>query len=241
MEIQKIKELARKLNLQNIYYGEIELKETGLSNLDYLYYILNEEYEKRKEKAKGKLYKKSKLPKLEFDIDKQTGVTSWQILELMKLNWLNEDGNLFLIGKSGSGKTALAAKIGKEATQNRKKVYYLDIDILLEIAKHRSNDNKLNAMFKYLLECDLIIIDEVMYLQPSEEELILLYKILIILNETRSIIVITTRPLSEWLGIAKDKHLMQNLIDRLSQNTQILNLNPIQQEVIDYTVVKKKI
>ena len=30
MEIQKIKELARKLNLQNIYYGEIELKETGL-------------------------------------------------------------------------------------------------------------------------------------------------------------------------------------------------------------------
>ncbi len=159
----------------------------------------------------------------------------------MKLNWLNEDSNLFIIGKSGSGKTALASKIGKDATQNRKKVYYLDIDILLEIAKHRISDNKLNAMFKYLLECDLIIIDEVMYLQPSEEELILLYKILIILNETRSIIVITTRPLSEWLEIAKDKHLMQNLIDRLSKNTQILNLNPIQQEVIDYTVVRKKI
>lgn len=73
MEIQKIKELARKLNLQNIYYGEIELKETGMSNLDYLYYILNEEYEKRKERAKKKLHKKSKLPKLDFDIDKQTG------------------------------------------------------------------------------------------------------------------------------------------------------------------------
>ena len=159
----------------------------------------------------------------------------------MKLNWINEDGNLFLIGKIGSGKTALAAKIGKEATQNRKKVYYLDIYILLETAKHRREDNKLRAIFKYLLECDLIIIDEVMYLQHTEEELILLYKILIILNETRSVIIITTRPLSEWLEIAKDKHLMQNLIDRLSKNTQILNLNPIQHEVIDYKVTRKKI
>ena len=88
-------------------------------------------------------------------------------------------------------------------------------------------------------ECDLIIVDEVMYMNLSREDLQLLYKILIFLNETRSIVVVTNRVLSEWKDAVDDKHLMETLMDRLTADAQILSLDEVFQEVMDYGGQKK--
>ena len=62
------------------------------------------------------------------------------------------------------------------------------------------------------------------YIAPTEEELILIYKIMMFLQETRSIILVTNRPLSSWKEMKVDTHLMETLQKRLMQNAQIISL-----------------
>jgi hypothetical protein len=63
-----------------------------------------------------------------------------------------------------------------------------------------------------------------MYTSLSDEELTIFYQSSMLLNETRSIIIITNRELSMWHEAAEDKHLMQTLVARLTANSQILRL-----------------
>ena len=73
-------------------------------------------------------------------------------------------------------------------------------------------------------ECDLIIIDDVFYVEPTRVELQAFYRVISFLNETRSIIFITNRELSAWIDAAEDKHLCQTLLDRMTVNCQIVRL-----------------
>lgn len=47
---------------------------------------------------------------------------------------------------------------------------------------------------------------------------------MIFLQETRSIIIVTNRPLSSWKEMKVDSHLMETLQKRLIQNAQIISL-----------------
>ena len=63
-----------------------------------------------------------------------------------------------------------------------------------------------------------------MYAKLMDEDLMLFYHTIMLLNETRSIVIITNRELSEWIRTGNDSHLTQTLIERLSENSQQLRL-----------------
>ena len=70
----------------------------------------------------------------------------------------------------------------------------------------------------------MIIIDDVFYIAPTEEELVTFYKTIVFLSETKSIVLITNRPLSEWTKMGVDKHLSETLRKRLMANAQLMHL-----------------
>ena len=70
----------------------------------------------------------------------------------------------------------------------------------------------------------MLIIDDMFYVAPDEEELVLVYKVLMFLQETRSIIIITNRSLSSWKEMKVDRHLIETLQKRLMQDAQIISL-----------------
>ena len=106
--ITEIRELARKLNLWNVARGHIDLNDEKLSNLDYLQMILQKELEIRARQKQIKLRKASKLPNKVFDASNLNKGLEWQIKQLSHLMWLNEEQNVILLGKCGTGKTSLA-------------------------------------------------------------------------------------------------------------------------------------
>ena len=81
---------------------------------------------------------------------------------------------------------------------------------------------KQQRIYKYIADCGLIILDDMMYAPIPPEDLPMLYRAITFLNETRSFIVITNRDLSGWTDAAEDTHLMQTIVDRLTSNSQIL-------------------
>lgn len=75
-----------------------------------------------------------------------------------------------------------------------------------------------------ILNADLVIVDDMFYISPTEEELVQIYKLMMFLQETRSLIIVTNRPLSSWKDMKVDSHLMETLQKRLMQDAQIIPL-----------------
>ncbi|WP_394522708.1 ATP-binding protein [Lacrimispora sp. JR3] len=223
-DITEIRELAKKLNLWNIARGYIDLNDEKLSNLDYLQMILQKELEIRARQKQIKLRRASKLLNKVFELSNLNKGLEWQIKQLSHLTWLNEEQNLILLGKCGTGKTSLAVHLGETAIDNGHKTYYASIDVFISIVENKDINPKAGVTFSYMRECDLIIIDDVFYLEPTRSELQAFYRAVTFLNETRSIIFITNREISAWLDAVEDKHLCQTLLDRITANCQIIRL-----------------
>ena len=70
----------------------------------------------------------------------------------------------------------------------------------------------------------MVIIDDVFYITPTDEELKVFYKTVTFLSETRSLIIVTNRPMSEWTKMGVDKHLAETLRKRLMAGAQLIHL-----------------
>ncbi len=217
-DVKEIQELAKILNLQNVANGTIDLNDERLSNKDYLYKILLEEVNIRNSNKIKDLKKSSRLKQLTFDETRITDGLKWQLSKLREFDFALKRQNIFIVGDCSTGKTSLASTIGMSALEKGAKVIYLTLDDLMLESKLKKKcwNNVLNA--------DLIIADDVFYLTPTEDELVLIYKLMMFLQEIRSIIIVTNRPLSSWKDMNVDTHLIETLEKRLMQDAQIISL-----------------
>ena len=217
-DIADIKELACGLCLMNIANGVIDLNDETVSNKDYLYQILKQEAELRAKKKANDNYRASRLPKIIFDETRITSGLRWQLEEIRKIDFSNSLQNIVIVGECATGKTALAAKIAKEAiAQGTAAVYSTEEDLVLSARRQKSHWNK-------ILRSDLIVVDDLFYLTPSEENLQMLYRTIMFLAETRSFIFVTNRPLSEWDSMGVDKHTVSTFRQRIMAGAQLIHL-----------------
>lgn len=217
-DAKEIQELARILNLQNIANGTIDLNNETISNKEYLYKILLEEINIRNANKLKDYKKNSRLKQLTFDETRITEGLKWQLSKLKEFDFASNKQNIFIVGDCSTGKTSLASTLGMNALEKGAKVIYITLDDLLIEFKLKKK------VWNNILNGDLLIIDDVFYITPTEEELVLIYKILMFLQETRSIIIVTNRPLSSWKEMKVDSHLIETLQKRLMQNAQIISL-----------------
>lgn len=103
-------------------------------------------------------------------------------------------------------------------------MYYCNIEEFLRVIKNKDSSRKTEKIYRYMLDCSVIIIDDVMYANITPENLPVFYRAVSFLNEARSLIIITNRELSGWVSAAEDTHLMQTLVDRITANSQIIRL-----------------
>ena len=141
-------------------------------------------------KKANDLYRESCLPKKIFDESRITSGLRWQLDELKKADFKNGIQNIVIVGECGTGKTSLAVQIAREAIQKgASAVYSTEEDLVISARRQKSHWHK-------MLRSDLIVLDELFYLKPSEENLQLLYRTVMFLSETRSFIFVTNRSLS---------------------------------------------
>jgi DNA replication protein DnaC len=217
-DAKEIQELAKILNLQNIANGTIDLNQETISNKEYLYQILLEEVHIRSVNRLKEAKKVSRLKQMIFDETKIIDGLKWQLSKIKEIDFANKKQNIFIIGECSTGKTSLASNIGMDALDRGAKVVYLTLDELLTEAKLKK------GIWNNILNSDVLILDDVFYLSPTDEELIEIYKLLMFLQETRSIILITNRTLNSWKNMKVDTHLIETLAKRLLQDAQIITL-----------------
>lgn len=219
---EELRQLCREVNL--VYLAEVPTFDVDIEDkVEYLKYMLEIEDRGRKQGKEEKYHKVSNLPKR---VEPRTfsGVNEWNVNEAMSLRWVKANQNLLIIGKCGTGKTALAVQIANEAIRQEHRVYYIKLDELLNAldSKSLSRSRRILAQAK---EAEIVIIDEMMYIPLTREELIMLYREVMFLSEARSMIFITNRAISDWDELIKDKHVLETFKDRILKNSRQIVLN----------------
>ena len=216
--VTELREMARTLGLWNTAMGRIDITDEMVSNMEYLYNIFHAEIEMRKAKKKDTLLHESHLPNKSFDNSKITKGLQWQLQQIEQINFRNSTENFMIVGDCATGKTSLASEIGGYALTKLAKVQYITQEDLLLAIRNQS------PRWKKILKSEMLIIDDVFYIAPTDAELTTFYKAITFLSETHSLVIVTNRKLSEWKDMGADRHLAETLRKRLMANAQLIHL-----------------
>ena len=217
-DVTELREMAKALGLWNVAGGRIDITDETVSNMDYLYNIFKSEIDMRKVKKIKDLKKESHLPDKVLNKENLTQGLIWQLQKIEQFDFKNVTQNFIIVGDCASGKTSAACEIGDYALKHEARVQYITLEDLLIAIRNNL------PRWKKILKTDVVVIDDVFYVTPTDEELTLFYKTVMFLSETRSIIIVTNRPLSEWSKMGVDKHLAETLRKRLMANAQLIHL-----------------
>lgn len=133
--------------------------------------------------------------------------------------------NVIMIGNPGTGKTHLAIGLGRRLCRQGYRVrFYTAANLVTELSEAQQ-ERKLSRLERALEKVNLLIVDELSYLTFSKPHAELLFHILSDRNERGSVMITTNLEFSRWTEIFPDDMLTAALIDRLTHNAHILNMN----------------
>ncbi len=130
-----------------------------------------------------------------------------------------------MIGNPGTGKSHLSIALGILACSKEFRVYFTTAANLSDKLIEAQNDNNLSKIMKSLAKLDLLILDELSYLSFNRGQSELLFQVISERSERGSIIISTNLEFSKWEEFFPDTMLTNALIDRVTFNAHILNMN----------------
>ena len=86
-------------------------------------------------------------------------------------------------------------------------------------------DLKLSRVLKRMAQCEVLLIDDIGYVQQSREEMEVLFTLLAERYERGTVMLTSNLPFSRWETIFKDPMTTAAAIDRLVHHSVILELN----------------
>lgn len=132
--------------------------------------------------------------------------------------------NILIFGLPGRGKTHLACAIGHELVRKQIRTYFTPARRLVETLLGAKQEHQLNRALVKLDRFDVVILDDIGYVQQSAEEMEVLFDFLAERYESRSVIVTSNLPLGEWDRIFRNPMTTMAAIDRLVHHAHILEL-----------------
>jgi len=144
---------------------------------------------------------------------------------LLEGNFTERSENVLAFGNPGSGKTHLLCAIGQELIHLGKRVLFTTCSLLVQQLLIAKRELELARVLKRLSRYDVLIIDDIGYVQQSRAEMEVLFTLLADRYERGSIMLTSNLPFSKWEQIFKDPMTTAAAIDRLVHHSVILELN----------------
>ena len=196
---------------------------------DFLLMLLEQEAISRSLNRLHRLKRSAKFPfekTLEgFDTSRLKHVPQALVATLASCDFVSKKENIIMIGNPGTGKSHLSIALGLIACSKEYKVYFTTAANLSNKLIEAQNDNHLGKLMKSLAKLDLLILDELSYLSFNRGQSELLFQVISERSERGSIIISTNLEFSKWEEFFPDTMLTNALIDRVTFNAHILNMN----------------
>jgi len=197
---------------------------------EILLMLMQKEYEQRQENQNQRRLKLAGFPYTktidELDISRYNGEISELFLsELASCKFIKEHRNLTMLGNPGRGKTHMAIGLGLKACSQGMTVLFKNAASLSTELMEARDNYSLGRLEKKIQKADLLILDEMGYVSFDRYQSELLFKIIADRSERGSIIITTNLPFSEWTTLFENTAIVAAMIDRLTFNSYVLDMN----------------
>jgi len=216
-------------------YPSLEEKagKEGWSHRKFMEQLLIVEMNDRKERLTQRLLKKASLPvgktlaTLNEDLLPQK--IRRQLPNLTDGGFVKDAVNLLAFGLPGRGKTHFLAAIGHELIlRHQKRVLFIPTFKLVGKLLQEKAANRLSEGLKKLDLFDVIILDDIGYVQQSKEEMEVLFTFMAERYERKSLMISSNLVFSQWDKIFKDPMTTMAAIDRVVHHSIILEFDGIE-------------
>ena len=224
--------LLRRLKLPSFvnYYTEVARKaqSEGWTFEEYLQNLAELELSERERRRKERNLKRSGLPKdktlATLNTKKLPRKVQTNIATLCQGDFLERSENLLAFGLPGRGKSHLLSAIGHELVARGYRVLFQPAYSLVQMLLVAKKELMLERQLRRLDAFDVVIIDDIGYIQQNREEMEVLFTFLAERYERRSVAITSNLVFSDWDKIFKDPMTTAAAIDRVVHHSTILEL-----------------
>lgn len=232
--VSHVEEISIMLKTLNMHHTSENLEKFLLKARDkeytcerFLKELLHEELKGREHRKQEKLLKQALFPEYktlsEFNLDEQHSLSQRQINQLKELIWLEQGYNIIFLGPPGVGKTHLAIGIGIEAINNGYKVRFSTMADLVHMLKTQEISSSTRNKIKHIIDSDLLIIDDLMFMAMEKHEANLFFQLINKLYGQTSVIITSNKSPEAWGELLGDPAITTAILDRIIHKCEIIN------------------
>jgi DNA replication protein DnaC len=230
---EELQQLLKNLHLKKI----IEILEDQLARADkeglpiqkLLVRLLRAEWEARQQSALAWRIKNARMPEQwtmeSFPFKHQTGVSQRQMRTFAELDFVPKAENIVFIGPTGVGKTGLASSLLLKALQNGYRGLFVKAQDLFDEMYASLADRSSRKLVNHLARVDVLVIDEMGYLNLKPEQTNIFFKLMEERHHRRPTIITTNLDYAEWHGFLGNKPLVEALLSRLRERCHTVKID----------------
>jgi DNA replication protein DnaC len=230
---EELEQLLKNLHLKKILdLLDDETKRADREQIPYQEFLLRlvrPQYYAKQEKALEWRIKNANLPErwtLEtFPFKTQTGVDPRQIKTLAELDFIPKAENIVFIGPTGVGKTGLASALLLKALQNGYRGQFVRAQDLFDEMYASLADRSSRKLLNKLANLDLLLIDEMGYLNLRPEQTNIFFKLMEERYNRRATLITTNLDYDEWHEFLGKRSMVEALLSRLRHRCHTLRID----------------
>jgi DNA replication protein DnaC len=196
---------------------------------DFLARLLREQYQAQQIRSLNYRIKKARLPELwsleSFPFKKQPGLDAKIIRQLAELDFIARAENVVFIGGPGVGKTGLASAILLKALEDGRRGRFIKAQDLFDEMYASLADRSSRSLINRLMNFDLLLIDELGYLNLRPEQSNIFFKLMEERYRRKSTIITTNLDYEDWYSFLGNNKMVEALLDRLRHHCHTIRIN----------------
>lgn len=147
-----------------------------------------------------------------------------KLKELEQLNFIPAAENVILIGPPGVGKSHISTALGIKACEKGYSVCFINAAVLMNKLVKTLDLGTIEKEINRLNKIDLLIIDELGYINMNKEKESLFFQLIRKRYEKKALILTTNLPFKRWNEIFTSQVAATAILDRLVHHSHIISI-----------------
>jgi DNA replication protein DnaC len=220
---EELEQLLKNLKLGRIldvYPEQLRAAEKNeVSYTDFIVRLMRAQWHTRQETALEWRIRRANLPERwsldTFPFARQRGISRKQIRAFAELDFVARKENIVLVGPTGVGKSGLASGILLKAIENGYRCQFVRAQDLFDEMYASLADRSTRHLLKRLARLDVLLIDELGYLNLKPEQSNIFFKLMEERYRRRPTIITSNLEYDEWPNFLGNRPMVEALLSRL--------------------------